>query len=77
MSNKDFYVNKCKCGKIIGKDANKCQRCSGIENNSNKRKLPSDAVIMNMLETDSIAKVAKKLGVSVTTIKKIKLKYSK
>lgn len=77
MSNKDFYVNKCKCGKVIGKDANKCQRCAGIDNNPQKRKLPSDATIMKMLETKSVAKVAKELGVNVTTINKIKLKYRK
>lgn len=74
MPNKDFYTNKCQCGQIIGKDANKCKRCAGKANGPKKTNLPSDAVIMNMLKKKSIAKVAKELGVSETTIKKIKLR---
>ncbi len=77
MPNKDFYTNKCQCGQTIGKDANKCRRCAGKENSPKKTNLPSDAVIMKMLKTKSIAKVAKELDVSETTIKKIKLKYNK
>lgn len=72
MGNKDFYVNKCSCGRAIGKDSSKCQKCA---KEHLKKNLPSDAVIMKMLKTKSVKKVAKELGVGESTIYKIRLKY--
>lgn len=71
MGNKDFYVNKCKCGEVIGKNSNKCQKCT---KQAAKKDLPSDAVIMKMLKTKSVKQVAKELGVGESTIYKIRLR---
>lgn len=63
------YVNHCECGRVIGKDSNKCKSCV-----KPKKKLPTDAVVMKMLETKSMRQVAKELDVSVDTIHKIMLR---
>ncbi len=70
------YESKCSCGAAKEKKAKKCGRCSNISNSPYKR-LPPDDVILVMLTKKSAAKVAKELGVSITSIKNIKLKYNK
>lgn len=72
------YGNSCKiCGTTISKKAKKCQKHSGMLDGPITNKLPSDQEILRMVEKTSQAQVAKKLGVNITTIKKIMLKYRK
>lgn len=69
------YSSECSCGSAKEKKAERCARCSNIRNSPHKSKLPPDEKILLMLPKESAPKVAKKLGVSLTTIKNIKLKY--
>lgn len=70
------YGNSCEiCRTAIGKKAKRCQKHSGMLDGPITNKLPSDQEILRMVEKTSQAQVAKKLGVSITTIKKIMLKY--
>lgn len=69
--------NRCACGETINKGSKQCRKCRGQSGSTANKNLPSDSKVLKMLETKSVAKVAKELGVSETTIKQIKLKYSK
>ena len=71
------YESNCACGKVKEKKAKKCARCSNIENSPSKKKLPTDDVVLLMLTKKSAAQVARDLGVSLTTIRNIKLKYNR
>lgn len=70
------FEKSCECGSAISKNANQCKRCSNIKNSPfGKKSLPPDEQILLMLTKGSAESVAKKLGVSVNTIRHIKLKY--
>lgn len=70
---KDSDYKRCpNCGSVIGRTSKKCKSCAVKSKN-----LPPDSTIMKMLETKSVKQVADKLGVSVTTINHILLKYRK
>lgn len=64
------------CGKFISsKRAKRCKRCAGIRNNPTKVNWPDQAVLLRMVEKDGYRKVAKQLGVSITSVRKRVGKY--
>lgn len=72
------YGNECEiCRTPIGGKAKRCPKHAGMLSGPITNKLPSDQTILSEVKATSVAKVAKKYNVSVTTIKKILLKYPK
>lgn len=70
------YESTCSCGAAKEKKAKKCARCSNRANSPHK-KLPPDDVILLMLTKKSAAQVARELGVSLHSIRNVKLKYNR
>lgn len=68
---------KCEdCGReVFTQRAKRCKRCAGIKNSPTKITWPDQATLLHMVEKDGYRKVAKQLGVSVTSVRKRVGKY--
>lgn len=68
---------KCEdCGReVFSKNAKRCKKCAGIKNSPTKITWPNHITLLAMVEKDGYKKVAEKLGVSVTSIRKRIGKY--
>lgn len=71
------YESNCSCGATKEKRAKKCARCSNKANSPYRPKPVPDEQVLLMLTKKSAAQVARELGISITTVKNIKLKYNK
>lgn len=70
------YGNECEiCKKPISGKAKRCQKHAGMLSGPITNPLPSDKKILDEVKKTSAAAIARKYNVSVTTIKKILLKY--
>jgi len=67
--------NRCACGETIRKGSKQCRKCRGQSGSTAGMPLPNDKQIIKEVNNTSIAKVAAKYGVSVSTIKRVLLKY--
>jgi hypothetical protein len=67
--------NRCACGETINKGSKQCRKCRGKAGSTAASPLPNDNQIIREVNKTSTPKVAAKYGVSVTTIKRILLKY--
>lgn len=63
---------KCdNCGEtLFTKRAKKCRRCAGLASSPPKIVWPSNSVLAKMVEKDGVAKTARNLGVSHSTVRK-------
>lgn len=64
-----FY--NCECGaKFSTKRATMCKKCAGKQNSPTKINWPSKDQLIKMIDESNISKVASKLGVSVSAVRK-------